>query len=154
MKSYRLGDAARILGVSVDTVRRHADAGRLGSKRTAGQHRRIDGKTLARLADRIADEEAQNQFSSARNHLLGIVTRVVRDKVAAQVELRCGPFRLVALVTRESVDAMRLQPGVMAYAVVKATNVVVELAPEALAALDGADGGAAEAPAHKRRGSA
>jgi molybdopterin-binding protein len=133
MNSYRLGDAARILGVSVDTVRRHADAGRLGSKRTAGQHRRIDGKTLARLADRIADEEAQNQFSSARNHLLGIVTRVVRDKVAAQVELRCGPFRIVSLVTRESVDSLGLEPGVMACAVVKATNVVVELAPAAMA---------------------
>lgn len=129
MNTYRLGDAARILGVSVDTVRRHADAGRLSSKRTAGHHRRIDGKTLARLAERIADEEAAAQVSSARNHLLGIVTRVVRDKVAAQVELRCGPFRIVSLVTRESVDALGLKPGVMACAVVKATNVVVELAP-------------------------
>lgn len=133
MNVYRLGDAARILGVSVDTVRRHADAGRLATKRTTGQHRRIDGKTLARLAERIADEEAANQVSTARNHLLGIVTRVVRDKVAAQVELRCGPFRIVSLVTRESVDALGLEPGVMACAVVKATNVVVELAPATIA---------------------
>ncbi len=133
MTSYHLGDAARILGVSVDTVRRHADAGRLATQRTAGQHRRIDGKTLARLAERIADEEAKDQVSTARNHLLGIVTRVVRDKVAAQVELRCGPFRIVSLVTRESVDALGLEPGVMACAVVKATNVVVELAQNARA---------------------
>lgn len=154
MVSYRLGHAARILGVSVDTVRRLADQGRLKTTRSKGGQRLVDGARLAKLAETIDDDPAFAAVSSARNHLLGIVTRVVRDKVAAQVELRCGPFRLVALVTRESVDAMRLQPGVMAYAVVKATNVVVELAPEALAALDGADGGAAEAPPHKRRGSA
>lgn len=135
MVRYRLGHAARILGVSVDTVRRLADQGRLATARTTGGQRLVDGAVLAKLAETIDDDPEFASVSSARNHLLGIVTRVVKDKVAAQVELRCGPFRLVALVTRESVDNLRLQPGVMAYAVVKATNVVVELATEALAAL-------------------
>jgi molybdopterin-binding protein len=133
MVSYRLGQAARLLGVSVDTVRRLADRGRLRTTRTRGGQRLVDGVRLAALAETI-DDAASDNASSARNHLLGIVTRVVRDKVAAQVELRCGPFRLVALVTRESVDRLRLRPGVIAYAVVKATNVVVEVAAEAGAA--------------------
>ena len=136
MVAYRLGHAARILGVSVDTVRRLADSGKLRPTRTQGGQRLVDGARLAQLAERIDDDPEFGSVSSARNHLLGIVTRVVRDKVAAQVELRCGPFRLVSLVTRESVDNLRLQPGVMAYAVVKATNVVVELATEAVTALE------------------
>lgn len=128
MASYRLGQAARVLGVSVDTVRRYADSGKLAGKRTRGKQRLVDGKALAKLAETLEPELGGEQESSARNHLLGIVTRVVKDRVAAQVELRCGPFRVVSLLTRESVDALRLEPGVMAWAVVKATNVVVELA--------------------------
>jgi molybdopterin-binding protein len=138
MVTYRLGQAARILGVSVDTVRRYADAGRLKSSRTRGQQRLIDGATLARLADSLDAEDAGGAASSARNHLLGIVTRVVKDKVAAQVELRCGPFRIVSLLTREAADSLGLAPGVMACAVVKATNVVVELAGEGVDAEAGA----------------
>ena len=135
MVTYRLGQAARILGVSVDTVRRLADSGKLKTTRTRGGQRLVDGARLAKLAETLDDDPEFARVSSARNHMLGIVTRVVRDKDAAQVELRCGPFRLVSLVTRESVDSLRLQPGVMAYAVVKATNVVVELATEAITAL-------------------
>ena len=146
MVSYRLGHAARILGVSTDTVRRLADSGKLKTARTKGGQRMVDGVRLAKLAETIDDDPEFARVSSARNHLLGIVTRVVRDKVAAQVELRCGPFRLVALVTRESVDAMRLQPGVIAYAVVKATNVVVELAIEAVQALDVVSTAARQSP--------
>ena len=71
---------------------------------------------------------ARGASSSARNHLLGIVTEGRRDAIAAQVEMRCGPFRLVSLVTREAVDSLGLEPGVLVSAVVKATNVVVELA--------------------------
>ncbi len=128
---YRLGQAARVLGVSVDTVRRYVDSGRLGSQRTRGKQRLVDGADLARLAETLEEEDVDGeQVSSARNHLLGIVTRVVKDKVAAQVELRCGPFRIVSLLTRESVDSLGLAPGVLAYAVVKATNVVVELATD------------------------
>ncbi|HEX6811399.1 MAG TPA: TOBE domain-containing protein [Planctomycetota bacterium] len=130
MVSYRLGRAAKILGVSVDTVRRLADGGRLKATRTRGQHRLIDGAQLARLAEATHAAPGADTESSARNHMLGIVTRVVRDKVAAQVELRCGPFRIVSLLTRESVDSLKLAPGVIAYAVVKATNVVVELATD------------------------
>ena len=130
MVSYRLGQAAKILGVSVDTVRRYADSGRLKCTRTRGQHRLVDGAQLARLAESRDDESAAARESSARNRMLGIVTRVVRDKVAAQVELRCGPFRIVSLLTRESADALGLARGVMAHAVVKATNVVVELATD------------------------
>lgn len=133
MVTYRLGQAARILGVSVDTVRRLADSGKLPTTRSRGQQRLVEGAQLARLAVTLDPGEENGEataVSSARNHMLGIVTRVVRDKVAAQVELRCGPFRMVSLVTRESVDALGLKPGVMAYAVVKATNVVVELAVE------------------------
>ncbi len=130
MASYRLGQAARVLGVSVDTIRRYADRGELKSTRTAGQQRLIDGVRLAKLAEKVEPEGYGEQVSSARNHMLGIVTRVVKDKVAAQVELRCGPYRVVSLLTRESVDALGLAPGVMAYAVVKATNVVVELATD------------------------
>jgi len=125
---YRLGQAARLLGVSIDTVRRHADSGRLETTRTRGGHRLVDGADLARLAESLGEDRGGRGESSARNHLTGIVTRVVRDKAAAQVELRCGPFRVVSLLTREAVDALGLAPGVMAHAVVKATNVVVELA--------------------------
>ena len=128
MVSYRLGQAARLLGVSVDTVRRHADSGRLKTTRTTGQHRLVDGAQLARFADRLDPEAPDGALSSARNRMLGIVTRVKRDKITAQVELRCGAFRVVSLLTREAVDALGLSPGVMAYAVVKATNVVVERA--------------------------
>jgi molybdopterin-binding protein len=135
MVQYRLGQAARILGVSVDTVRRLADSGELVTSRTGGGHRLVDGEHLAKFAERSEELPEFGHISSARNHLLGIVTRVISDQVVAQVELRCGPFRLVSLVTRESVDRLGLAPGVMAYAVVKATNVVVELASEALDAL-------------------
>jgi molybdopterin-binding protein len=139
MASYRIGQAARVLGVSVDTVRRYADAGRLGATRTRGQHRLVDGAHLARLAEELDADSGPGAASSARNHLLGIVTRVVRDKVAAQVELRCGPFRIVSLLTREAVDSLGLEPGVIAYAVVKATNVVVELATDAVPATTSED---------------
>ena len=126
MVVYRLGQAAQVLGVSVDTVRRYADSGKLASSRTPGGQRTIDGRALARFAESQHDGRASGR-SSARNRLLGIVTRVVQDKVAAQVELRCGPFRVVAILSREAVDSLGLAPGVLANAVVKATNVVVEL---------------------------
>lgn len=135
MPSYRLGQVARLLGVSVDTARRLADGGRLRTTRTRGGQRLVDGAWLARFAESFVDgEDPGAGQSSARNRLLGIVTRVVCDRVAAQVELRCGPFRIVSLLTRESVDRLGLAPGVLAHAVVKATNVVVELAAGTAAA--------------------
>jgi len=127
MPQYRLGQAARLLGVSVDTVRRNADRGELEVTRTAGGHRLVPGADLARLAERLDEDAESGGGSSARNHMLGIVTRVVADAAAAHVEMRCGPFRVVSLLTRESVDQLGLEPGVMVNAVIKATNVVVEL---------------------------
>ena len=132
MSSYRIGQAAELLGVSVDTMRRWADAGRVKIVRTEGGRRLVDGADLARLAVEVASEAERdhNTTRSARNSFPGIVTRVVKDKVAAQVELQAGTHRIVSLMTREAVDELDLKPGSLATAVVKATNVVVEIAPE------------------------
>jgi len=132
MSSYRIGQAAELLGVSVDTMRRWADAGRVKIVRTEGGRRLVDGADLARLAVEVASEaeHEHNTTRSARNSFPGIVTRVVKDKVAAQVELQAGTHRIVSLMTREAVDELDLKPGSLATAVVKATNVVVEIAPE------------------------
>jgi len=130
MIQYRLGQAARVLGVSVDTVRRYADRGRLESSRTPGGQRLSDGAHLAQLAESLEEDFDGETVSSARNHMLGIVTRVVRDTVMAQVEMRCGPFRMVSLLSREAADELELEPGVLVNSVVKATNVVVERATD------------------------
>ena len=133
MTTYRIGQAAELLGVSVDTMRRWADAGRVKVARTEGGRRLVDGADLARLAVEVGaeTEHGHNTTRSARNSFPGIVTRVVKDKVAAQVELQAGPHRIVSLMTREAVDALDLKPGALAIAVVKATNVVIEIATDA-----------------------
>ncbi len=131
MSGYRLGQAATMLGVSVDTVRRMVDDGRLTAVRTSGGQRLIEGESLARLArPRKAAEPEVFTKQSARNRFPGIVTRVIKDRVAAQVEIQAGPHRLVSLLTREAVDDLDLKPGMPAVAVVKATNVGVELPGE------------------------
>jgi molybdopterin-binding protein len=129
MASYRLGQAAELLGVSVDTVRRMADSGQLQTRRTAGGQRLVDGVDLARQAGTLREHPAPELIAgqSARNRFPGIVTRVVKDRVAAQVEVQAGPHRLVSLMTREAADELGLAPGVRAVAVVKATNVIVEV---------------------------
>jgi len=129
MPSYRPGQAAELLGVSVDTVRRWADTGKLATRRTSGGQRVIDGADLARfLASTPAATEPEVIVGrSARNRLAGIVTRVERDKVAALVEIQAGPHRVVSLMTREAADELGLAPGDRAVAVVKATSVVVEV---------------------------
>jgi molybdopterin-binding protein len=129
MASYKIGDVAELLGVSVDSVRRLTDSGRLATVRTAGGQRVVDGRQLARfMAKTPADVKPETTVSrSARNHFQGIVTRVVKDRVMAQVELQAGPYRLVSLISREAADELGLVPGVRAVAVVKATNVMVEL---------------------------
>ena len=130
MHQFRIGEAARLLGVSPDTVRRWADAGRLTTCRTTGGHRTIAGPDLARLSQDLAAEAASKQADgpalSARNRFTGLVTRVVRDGVMAQVEIQAGTHRVVSLLSAEAVDDLSLEPGVLAVAVVKATNVVVE----------------------------
>lgn len=128
MPNYRLGQAAKMLGVSADTVRRMVDDSRLVAVRSSGGQRLIDGVSLARIAKprRPAKPEVSTK-QSARNRFPGIVTRVIKDRVAAQVEIQAGPHRLVSLLTREAVDELNLKPGMPAIAVVKATNVGVEL---------------------------
>ncbi|MEC8998954.1 MAG: TOBE domain-containing protein [Actinomycetota bacterium] len=136
MSQFRIGEAAQLLGVSTDTVRRWADAGRLATERTGGGHRTVAGTALARLAQELAEMGSPTESSggrsgsgaalSARNRFTGLVTRVVRDGVMAQVEIQAGPHRIVSLLSVEAVDDLGLEPGVLAVAAVKATNVVVE----------------------------
>jgi molybdopterin-binding protein len=125
--TYRIGEAADLLGVSVDTVRRWIDGGRLAAARDEHGHRSIDGPDLAGFARSLADEpDAGSRRSSARNRLRGIVTAVTRDAVMAQVDIQAGPFRVVSLMSREAVDEMGLEIGTTAVAVIKSTTVVVE----------------------------
>ena len=126
---FRIGEVAALLGSSVDTVRRLADAGKLRIRRTDAGQRVIDGAELARflVAGLAAPEPDVVVAQSARNRFPGIVTRVVKDKVAAQVEIHAGPHRIVSLMTREAADELGFAPGMRAIAAVKATNVVVEV---------------------------
>lgn len=129
MYQFRLGKAAQLLGVSADTVRRWADQGRVATVRTDGGQREIEGAELARLALELGDQPLDDADSiSARNRFPGLVTRVVRDTVMAQVEIQAGPHRIVSLISAEAVDALGLEPGVPAVASIKSTNVVVERA--------------------------
>ena len=135
MPSYRIREAAQLLGVSDDTVRRWADAGRLPTITEHGRLR-IDGAALAEFAESQAAAAERPAIpaiggASARNHLVGLVTRVVRDTVMAQVDLQAGPFRIVSLMSREAADELRLEPGTLAVASVKATNVVIEIPQQA-----------------------
>jgi molybdopterin-binding protein len=130
---YRLAEAASLLGVSDDTLRRWAEARRFEPARTTDGHAGIEGVALADLAREVGDlpadaPEGSPYRTSARNSLRGIVTRVVRDSVMAQVDMCCGPYRVVSLMSREAADALQLEPGVVAVASIKATNVVVEVA--------------------------
>lgn len=129
VNSYRIGEAAALLGVSSDTMRRWVDAGRLVAERDEHGHRIVPGATLAAFARELARSEStvtEGASSSARNRFRGIVTEVTLGDVAAQVEIQAGPFRVVSLISRESAEELRLEPGVSAVAVIKSTNVVVE----------------------------
>lgn len=130
--SLRIADAARLLGVSDDTVRRWADAGRLAVTVDDSGRRVVDGAELARFASEqstasVSLDAGPIVGASARNRFTGIVTRVVVDTVMAQVELAAGPFRVVSLMSAEAVAELGLAPGVIAVASVKSTNVVVEV---------------------------
>lgn len=129
MPTYRIKEAADLLGVSDDTLRRWADTGRVATIERAGDALRIDGDELARLAEtlRTPSDLPSTGSASARNRFRGIVTDVVRDTVMAQVEMQCGPHRVVSLMSREAADELGLAPGVVAVASIKSTNVVVEL---------------------------
>jgi molybdopterin-binding protein len=129
MPEYRIGQVAELLGVSADTVRRWADAGKVKTSLGAGGRRLIEGLDLARLATELAGEpdHQDRRRQSARNRVRGIVTEVTKDGVAAQVEVVSGPHRFVSLITREAADELGLVPGTVADVVVKATNVGIEL---------------------------
>ena len=118
-----------MLGVSVETVRRWERAGRLRTTRTAGGQRLVALAEVTRLRDERRRSAADRPIvaQSARNRFAGIVTRIERDGVAAVVELQAGPHRLVSLMTAEAVEELGLRLGDEAVAVVKATNVVVEV---------------------------
>ncbi|BCB77055.1 helix-turn-helix transcriptional regulator [Phytohabitans flavus] len=130
MTDFRIGEAAELLGVSADTVRRWVDSGRLPATRDEHGHRVISGPELAGFARSLGEApEEGSETSSARNRLRGIVTAVVKDTVMAQVDIQAGPFRVVSLMSREAVDDLDLAVGSVAVAVIKSTTVVVEKGP-------------------------
>nr|WP_218860556.1 helix-turn-helix transcriptional regulator [Nocardioides panzhihuensis] len=125
--TYRIAEAAELLGVSDDTVRRWIDAGRIEAATENGRAV-IEGTVLAGLASELADAPAPDRAKavSARNRMLGIVTRTTMDTVMAQVEMVCGPYRIVSLMSAEAATELGLEPGVSAVASIKSTNVIVE----------------------------
>ncbi|MEV0971180.1 TOBE domain-containing protein [Microtetraspora glauca] len=127
MTTFGISEAAALLGVSSDTVRRWVDAGRLTAQRDEHGHRRVDGADLAAFARAQIEAENGSGHSSARNRFRGIVTEVIKDAVMAQVEIAAGPYRVVSLMSRQAADELRLEVGVVAIAVIKSTNVVVEI---------------------------
>lgn len=130
MQSYTIGQAARLLGVSPDTARRWADAGRVATHRDEGGRRVIDGRALAAFSIEVGQGggEDEQSYTSARNAFPGIVTAVKLGDVAAQVEIQAGPHRLVSLLTREAVEELGLEVGMRATARVKSTSVHIDRA--------------------------
>jgi molybdopterin-binding protein len=125
--TVRIGRAAEILGVSVATLRRWEDEGKLRSIRSTGGQRRVALSEVERLRRGRPPRRRPVVAQSARNRFEGVVTRVERDRVAALVEVQAGPHRIVSLVTREAVDELGLEVGMPAVAVVKATNVMIDV---------------------------
>ena len=127
MTQIRIALAADLLGVSDDTMRRWIDGERIAGGVDETGRQVVDGAALASLAVELADGDPLGEGSrSARNHLTGLITRVVSDTVMSQVELQCGRFRVVSLISTEAVSELGLEVGVVATAVIKATNVTVE----------------------------
>ena len=132
MTQVRVTDAAAFLGVSTDTVRRLISSGRLESRKDDSGRTVVDGKSLADHASETLGKASDptGVSRSARNRFVGIVTNVLSDTVMSQVELQAGPHRVVSLISTESVNELGLEPGVVAVAVVKATNVIIETTGE------------------------
>jgi molybdopterin-binding protein len=132
MPTFRVKEAASLLGISDDTLRRWADAGRISVTTDSSGRQVVEGADLARLAQELAQSGGHGDGEpvvahSVRNRFTGLVTRVVRDTVMAQVEIQAGPHRFVSLLSREAADELGLEPGMLAVAAVKATNVSVEI---------------------------
>jgi molybdopterin-binding protein len=141
MPTFRIKQAASLLGVSTDTLRRWADGGRVETTTDASGRLAVDGAALARLAQDLAESAPHEPGTivvahSMRNRFTGLVTRVVRDTVMAQVEIQAGPHRFVSLLSREAADELGLEPGMLAVAAVKATSVSVEIPASRPAARD------------------
>lgn len=127
MTQIRIRDAAELLGVSDDSIRRWIEEGRLAADTDGGGRRVVDGVSLAALAqERASAPGGSDRRLSARNRLAGLVTKVTSDPVMSQVEMQCGPFRIVSLLSTEAVHELGLVPGAVAAASIKATHVVVE----------------------------
>ncbi|RKQ35032.1 TOBE domain-containing protein [Kocuria tytonis] len=128
MTFLRVAQAATFMGVSDDTVRRWIEQGALTGQKNSVGHTVVDGAELAELARRnaVSPEDPARVSSSARNRLVGLVTAVKSDPVMSQVELQCGPHRIVSLMSTEAVEELGLEPGSVATAVVKSTAVIVE----------------------------
>lgn len=127
MSHFRISEAARLIGVSDDTIRRWVADGLLESGTDASGRQVVSGESLAQRAIELApQEEAGPVKRSARNRFTGIVTAIRKDEIVAQVELQCGPNRVVSLMTREAADELALGVGSRATAVIKATTVIVE----------------------------
>jgi len=132
MPTYRIKQAASLLGVSTDTLYRWIDAGRITAADDPSEVLSVDGLALATLAQELAEtaghaEDKLVVAQSVRNRFSGLITHVVRDTVMAQVEIQAGPHRFVSLLSREATDELGLEPGMLVIAAVKATNVSVEL---------------------------
>ncbi len=137
MPLYRIREAADLLGVSYDTMLRWADSGRIDKTMDSSGRLAVDGAALAQFARERAESAASADGApvaaqSVRNRFTGLVTRVIKDTVMAQVEIQAGPHRFVSLLSREAADELGLEPGMLAAAAVKATNVAVEI-PAAVA---------------------
>ncbi|AKE42237.1 Molybdopterin-binding protein [Corynebacterium kutscheri] len=131
MTYLRISQAAALLGVSDDTLRRWIDAGRISASHDDSGRAVINNKDLAQLAVELADDQLEifspkDSLKSARNSLTGIVTKVISDKVMSQVEMQCGRYRLVSLISTEAVQELGIEVGSVSTAVVKATNVSIE----------------------------
>ena len=126
MTHMRISDAADLLGVSDDTVRRWLDSGRLIAGASEAGPRTVNAASVAAVMAEQSNASGPVVNQSARNRFAGIITRVEMDGVMALVEIQAGPHRVTSLLSRESAEELGLAPGVRATAVVKSTNVVVE----------------------------
>jgi molybdopterin-binding protein len=127
MDRYRIGEAAKLIGVRVETLRTWERVGKIRTERTAGGQRTVRQSEVARLMVERRSTASAPAHTSRRNAFPGVITKVTKDKVSALVEIQAGPHRVVSLITREAADELGLKPGMEAIATVKATSVMVEV---------------------------